>query len=223
MRALLDEKLGGRVVFRRQVGVVRLAHARAFGGIHRELLVDVRPEQPQRGRCARYVRLGLRVPFLDRALEASRMFHREIFEDVEALQAIIEWHETGLLPLGENLCADSRCQFVCSDFFACAREGVGFDATQPERRFDAILVDIDHAPDFHLTPGNASFYSAAGLTDLKSHLAEKGVFGLWSNDPPDNSFTAHLQTVFADARAKRVVFANPYQGNDVTQTIYLAR
>ena len=141
---------------------------------------------------------------------------------VEALQAIIDWHERGLLPLGENLCADPRCQFVCSDFFACAREGVGFDATQPERRFDAILVDIDHAPDFHLTPGNASFYSAAGLAGLKSHLAEKGVFGLWSNDPPDNSFTAHLRTVFADARAERVVFANPYQDNEVTQPIYLA-
>ena len=91
------------------------------------------------------------------------------------------------------------------------------------RRFDAILVDIDHAPYFHLTPRNASFYSTVGLADLKSHLTEKGVFGLWSNDPPDNSFTAHLHTVFADARAERVVFANPYQDNDVTQTNYLAR
>ena len=142
---------------------------------------------------------------------------------VEALQAIIDWHESGLLPLGAILCADPRCKFVCSDFFASARKNVGFDATQPGRRFDAILVDIDHAPDFHLAPENAGFYSTAGLSGLKSHLAENGVFGLWSNDPPDDSFTAHLRTVFADARAERVVFANPYQDKDVTQTIYLAR
>ena len=66
-------------------------------------------------------------------------------------------------------------------------------------------------------------YSTTGLSGLKSHLAKNGVFGLWSNDPPDDSFTAHLRTVFADARAERVVFANPYQDKDVTQTIYLAR
>ena len=142
---------------------------------------------------------------------------------VEALQAIIDWHESGLLPLGEILCADPRCKFVCSDFFTSAKKNVGFDAKQPGRRFDAILVDIDHAPDFHLAPENASFYNEVGLSGLKSHLAKNGVFGLWSNNPPDDSFTAHLRTVFADARAERVVFANPYQGKDVTQTIYLAR
>ena len=27
----------------------------------------------------------------------------------------------------------------------------------------------------------------------------------------------------ADALAERVVFANPYQGKDITQTVYLAR
>ncbi len=142
---------------------------------------------------------------------------------VEALQAIIDWHVSGLLPLGEILCADPRCKFVCSDFFASARKNVGFDAIQPDRRFDAILVDIDHDPDFHLVPEDAGFYSTAGLFGLKSHLAENGVFGLWSNDPPDDSFTTHLRTVFADARAERVVFANPNQDKDVTQTIYLAR
>ena len=142
---------------------------------------------------------------------------------VEALQAIIDWHVSGLLPLGEILCADPRCKFVCSDFFASARKNVGFDATQPERCFDAILVDIDHAPDFHLAPENAGFYSTTGLLWPQITSGKNGVFGLWSNDPPDDSFTTHLRKVFADASAERVVFANPYQDKDVTQTIYLAR
>lgn len=142
---------------------------------------------------------------------------------VDALQQIIDWHQTGLLPLGKTLCADPRCQFICTDFFAAAASDIGFDASQPQRLFDAILVDIDHAPDFHLAPGNESFYAATGLTKLQDHLTPHGIFGLWSNDPPDAAFTAHLQSVFADARAEPVVFANPFQDADVTQTIYLAR
>ena len=65
--------------------------------------------------------------------------------------------------------------------------------------------------------------AAHGPFGLKSHLAENGGFDLWSNDPPYDSFTTHLRMVFADAGVERVVFANPYQDKDVTQTIYLAR
>lgn len=142
---------------------------------------------------------------------------------VDALQAIIDWHETGLLPLGAQLCGDARCRMICADFFAASASADGFDPDQPARLFDAILVDIDHAPDFHLAPGNESFYSAVGLTQLQTHLAPDGIFGLWSNDPPDDDFTAHLVGVFSDARAEAVTFANPFQDADVTQTIYLAR
>jgi hypothetical protein len=31
---------------------------------------------------------------------------------------VIEWHEQGLLPLGEQLTEDPRCRFVDRDFFA---------------------------------------------------------------------------------------------------------
>lgn len=142
---------------------------------------------------------------------------------VDALQAIIDWHRNNLLPLGADLCSDSRCRVICADFFAASASTTGFDPDHPNRLFDAILVDIDHAPDFHLAPGNESFYSAAGLTQLQTHLAPNGVFGLWSNNPPDPDFTAHLAATFSDARAEAVTFANPFQDADVTQTIYLAR
>ncbi len=142
---------------------------------------------------------------------------------VDALQPIINWHENGLLPLGPALSSDPRCRFVCADFFASAASQHGFDAYHDGRVFDAILVDIDHAPDFHLAPGNESFYSAHGLTQMQRFLADGGVFGLWSNDPPDDAFTAHLKKCFTDARAETVTFANPFQPDDVTQTIYLAR
>ena len=164
---------------------------------------------------------GLGLGYTAQAVLADKAVER--LWVVEALQAIIDWHDAGLLPLGAQLRADPRCQFICGDFFAWAGADAGFDDTDLTRKYDAILVDIDHAPDFHLAAGNASFYTKTGLTALQSHMADDGVFGLWSNDPPDAGFTAHLKSVFADARAEPVTFANPYQDNEVVQTVYLAR
>ncbi len=142
---------------------------------------------------------------------------------VEALEAVIGWHETGLLPLGPGLTADPRCRFVAGDFFALAASDEGFDADMPARRFDAILVDIDHSPDFLLNPSHAAFYQPEGLTKLTARLRPGGVFGLWSNELPDAAFTQRLAAVFAEARAERVTFHNPLQNREFTQTIYLAR
>lgn len=142
---------------------------------------------------------------------------------VEALDAVIDWHEKGVLPLGQALTADPRSKFVLGDFFALAASKEGFDPDAPARRFHAILVDIDHSPDFFLDPQNADFYQPLGLRRLADHLHAGGVFGLWSNDLPDESFTARLAGVFAAARAERVTFHNPLQNRDFTQTVYLAR
>lgn len=142
---------------------------------------------------------------------------------VDALEAVIEWHRSGLLPLGPELTGDPRCRFVHGDFFAMSASAAGFDPEQPGRRFDAILVDIDHSPDALLAPGSAGFYRPDGLRGVASHLRPGGVFGLWSNEPPDDAFTARLAQVFAEARGEAVVFHNPLQDRDFTQTVYLAR
>lgn len=142
---------------------------------------------------------------------------------VEALDAVIDWHEKGMLPLGPKLTTDPRSRFVLGDFFAMAASEDGFDPEFPARRFDAILVDIDHSPDFLLNPQSAKFYQPGGLKRLATHLQPGGVFGLWSNELPDASFTERLGEVFATARAERVTFFNPLQNQDFTQTVYLAR
>ncbi|MCR9135845.1 MAG: spermidine synthase [Alphaproteobacteria bacterium] len=142
---------------------------------------------------------------------------------VDALEAIIDWHKSGLLPLGSTLTGDPRCRFRLGDFFALASSQDGFDPEQPGRTHDAILVDIDHTPDFLLDPKNAGFYTPDGLTSLTRHLKPGGVFGLWSNDRPDNTFAERLATVFSDARAEEVTFHNPIQDREATQTVYLAR
>lgn len=142
---------------------------------------------------------------------------------LDALAPVIEWHEKGLLPLGRTLADDPRCRFLHGDFFALAASSEGFDPDAPGRQFDAILVDIDHSPDFLLDPKNDAFYRPEGLRRLAAKLRPGGVFGLWSNELPDDAFVNCLGSVFADARAEPVTFHNPLQDRPFTQTVYLAQ
>jgi spermidine synthase len=139
---------------------------------------------------------------------------------VEALKDVIDWHLTGLVPLGAELTSDSRCRFVNADFFAMA-DSDDIDSASPGRRFDAILVDIDHSPRHVLRPANATLYTRHGLKRLARHLQPGGVFGLWSNDPPDSAFQAELDAVFALAEAHIVKFPNPLLGREAACTVYL--
>lgn len=140
---------------------------------------------------------------------------------VEYLEPVISWHRNGMLPLSPTLIQDARCRIVSADFFTCALSHAGFDATRPGRQFDAVLADIDHTPDVWLHADNQSFYAVSGLRRLWRHLRPGGVFGLWSNDPPDSGFRGRMAAVFAAERAEPVVFHNPLQGTNATQTVYI--
>lgn len=142
---------------------------------------------------------------------------------VDYLQPVIDWHRSGLVPLGTALADDPRCRLVQEDFFAAAVSENGFDPEKPGRTFDAILVDIDHSPDALLDARSESFYGPEGLAKLARHLKPGGIFGLWSDDEPDEAFTARLASVFAEAWAEPVSFHNPLQDRPFTQTVYLAR
>jgi spermidine synthase len=150
--------------------------------------------------------------------------HREVASllIVDALLPVIEWHQKGLVPLGEKLVNDPRCAMVHADFFACARSAEGFDPAQPCRLFHAVLLDIDHSPRSLLHPGNAIFYQAEGLHALSAHLYPGGVFALWSDDPPDEDFLAALDSAFATARAHIVTFPNPLLDATSASTVYVA-
>ncbi|MEA2950939.1 MAG: hypothetical protein QOJ96_459 [Alphaproteobacteria bacterium] len=140
---------------------------------------------------------------------------------VDALAEVIEWHARGLLPLGKQLTADPRCRFVAGDFFAMSGSIDGLDPQTPGRRFDAVLVDIDHSPQNLLHPNHAALYRPAGLQKIAGHLHPGGVFALWSNDPPDQAFEAALANVFATSDAHVVSFDNPLQDRDASNTVYI--
>jgi len=141
---------------------------------------------------------------------------------VDALEAVIGWHERGLVPISVSSSSDPRCRLVHGDFFAM-NAGSGFDPDQPERLVDAIVVDIDHSPRHLLNPANAPFYAEPGVRRLSERLRPGGVFTLWSNDPPDDDYLAVLRAVFDDVRCEVVPFDNPLQEREATNSVYVAR
>ncbi|MGJ8560908.1 MAG: spermidine synthase [Litorimonas sp.] len=142
---------------------------------------------------------------------------------VEMLEAVVDWHAAGHIPLDPPLGDDPRCRIITDDFFARAQSTEGFDPDVPGRKFDAILIDIDHTPDWLLDARSVSFYSEDGLAQLSAHLRPGGVMGLWSDEREDADFTQRLTRVLGAARAEPVTFHNPLQNKPFTQTVYLGR
>ena len=140
---------------------------------------------------------------------------------VDALERVIQWHQRGVVPVGPILTADSRCRLVHGDFFAMT-DGPGFDPEIPGRLFDVVVVDIDHSPKHLLADGSTGFYGVEGTHRLAGHLRPGGVYSLWSNDPPDDTYLEVLSEVFVDVAADVVSFPNPLQDCLATNTVYLA-
>jgi spermidine synthase len=141
---------------------------------------------------------------------------------VETMREVIDWHERDLLPDTAGLAADERLRLIHGDFFALTRGGAGYDPDAPGRRFDAILLDIDHSPRHVLDASHEPFYMPQGLADLTDHLRPGGVFALWSDDPPDDDFVGTLRSVFATVDAHVVDFPNFYTGQRSSNTVYVA-
>ena len=140
---------------------------------------------------------------------------------VEAVEAVIDWHRGGLLPLSSELVSDGRCHLVLGDFFALVASRAEFGRTSPNK-LHAIVVDIDHTPRHVLHPSHAPFYTAEGHRHLARRLHPGGVFALWSDAPPDADYMAAVDEVFGSCVAHEVDFPNPYTGDRSANTVYVA-
>jgi spermidine synthase len=141
---------------------------------------------------------------------------------MDTLDVVIDWHRRHLVPLGAELTDDPRCTLVHGDFFTLVDQDPPMLPARAPGQVDAILVDIDHSPRHLLDPSHATLYTTSGLRQLGRHLRPRGVFALWSNDPPDTDFIADLRTCFALADAHIVSFSNFLTGDPTHSTIYVA-
>ena len=141
---------------------------------------------------------------------------------VDALDTVIGWHKDELVPLGKILNADARNRYVLGSFFDLATDpSSSFDPDSADRKFDAILLDIDHSPTEFLNAANASFYTTENLALMADQLKPKGVFAMWSQNLPEASFEALLKTVFESVTSHVVSFYNPFQNNESTNSVYV--
>lgn len=140
---------------------------------------------------------------------------------IELFGEVIEWHRNKLVPLGAILSQDQRCELRQGDFFELAK--TGFDVSDKNRKFDAVLLDIDHSPGHFLDEKNRSFYETEELASLRRHIKENGVFALWSNEAPDEKFIIRLESVFGAATAHTIEFTNPYTNSTAVNSVYVAR
>ena len=139
---------------------------------------------------------------------------------IEALPAVIDWHERRILPGAGELVDDDRCRLVEGDFFALVADGRPFRADGPDR-YDAILLDIDHTPTHVLHPSHAALYAAPGLARLAQRLRPGGVLALWS-DRPDGAFLAAARSVFTGCEEHEVRFPHHHTGGEGVNTVYVA-
>ena len=89
---------------------------------------------------------------------------------VDALPAVIDWHERELLPVSSELVRDARTSLVHGDFFALMRR----PAEPAEPTYDAILLDVDHSPRHQLDPTHADLYTPDGPDGARPTPAPRG-------------------------------------------------
>jgi spermidine synthase len=119
------------------------------------------------------------------------------------------------VPLADELRADARFAVVEGDVYARLSE-------PPQRKYDLILVDVDHSPDERLGDGNDSFYTEEGLGLAKKHLEPEGVLGVWSY-AESSHFADALRAIFSEVRLESVAFENRVVGGEETNWLFFAR
>ena len=140
---------------------------------------------------------------------------------VELVAPVIDWHRRDLLPDTVGLAADPRVDLVHADFFATIAAGELAGAPL-DAAYDVVLLDIDHSPQNLLHETHGGLYTPEGLAQLAAVLTPGGVFGLWSDDPPDADFEAALAAVLDRPTTHVVSFANPLTGGESASTLYVA-
>ena len=105
----------------------------------------------------------------------ARLGPQARFTVVELIPDIIEWARGPMADLAANCLDDPRVELIMRD--------VSRAIAATERRFDAILLDVDNGPDGLVREENNHLYSLLGLQEAKRALKPGGVLAIWSAAP----------------------------------------
>lgn len=150
------------------------------------------------------------------AYEALGSQQVQSVEVVEFLPQVISWIKEGLVPLSKELLFDERLSIVQGDIY-------GQLAKVPEKKFDVILIDVDHSPDERLDTKCGQFYTREGLEAASKHLNENGVLAVWSY-AEDSPFADALREVFSEVSVESITFKHKFLNNEEhTDWLFFAR
>jgi len=136
---------------------------------------------------------------------------------VEFLPQVVEWMLNGLVPLSDELNGDPRFHVIEADVYAMLAES----PNPPDRRYDLILIDVDHSPEERLGKENAFFYTKAGLELARQHLNPGGLLGVWSY-AESSAFVEALNAVFPIVDVVPVDFENEVAAEAETNWLFIA-
>jgi len=114
----------------------------------------------------------------------ARLGPQARFTVVELVPEIIEWARGPMEALTAGCLDDPRVELVSRDVVRAIAGA--------ERRYDAILLDVDNGPDGLTREANNELYSMHGLTAAKGALRPGGVLAIWSA-AKDEKFARRLK------------------------------
>lgn len=114
----------------------------------------------------------------------TRLGSRARVTVAELVPEIIAWARGPMAALTAGGLDDPRVSMVIAD--------VAATIAAAERRYDAILLDVDNGPEGLTRDANDAIYSAQGLAHARAALKPGGVIAIWSAGP-DGHFTRRLK------------------------------
>jgi len=154
---------------------------------------------------------GYGMGFTLRAAQA-RLGPRARFTVVELVPEIIDWARGPMAELAAGCLDDPRVELVIRD--------VSRAIAAADRRFDAILLDVDNGPEGLTRAENDHIYSMPGLVSAKGALKPGGVLAIWSA-APDERFARRLK--HAGFQVEEVMVRAGRGGKGARHIIWFAR
>ncbi len=134
-------------------------------------------------------------------------------EVAELVPEIVEWNRTFLVEHNGPLLDDERTRIYQGDLFDCLTDG-------SRNAYDAILIDIDDAPDMLITQGNTRLYTPSFLATIRGALSPTGTVTYWLAEPTP-SFEKSL--VRAGFRVEAIPAKSHEKSKRPRHCLYVAR
>ncbi len=156
---------------------------------------------------------GLGMGFTLAAAVESLPQKGAVFVCAELTDAILEWNQTYMKELHNNLLADPRVEVRLQPVQKIIAEAID--------HYSAIMLDVDNGPSAFHGEENDSIYSLEGIHAAKKALKDGGILAVWSAYS-DNKFTKLLRKAEMEVSVIEVPAAHKGRKNRL-HTIWIAK